>query len=145
MIFWPTQYSNEFLWILTPLLWVSESFRQDIGLFLGWSPANWRIISSLISIFIMTNLTDLRKTVETGVDPRLLLQRHRISQGQFPTVDAACFDQRFCSWFCNTRSDKAGKIDDMYNSATKHFFAIIHSRLIICWKYLSRYQSIWIN
>ena len=107
MIFWPTPYSNEFLWILTPLPWVSETFRQDIGKFLGWSPANWRIISSLISIFIMTNSTDLRKTVETGVDPRLLLQRHRISQGQFPTVDAACFDQTFCSWFCNTRSDKA--------------------------------------
>ena len=74
----------------------------------------------------MTNLTDLRKTVETGVDPRLLLQRHRISQGRFPTVDAACFDQTFCSRFCNTRSDKARKIDDMYNSA-----AIIHYRLII--------------
>ena len=79
----------------------------------------------------MTNLTDLRKTVETGVDPRLLLQRHRISQGRFPTVDAACFDQTFCSRFCNTRSDKARKIDDMYNSAAKHFFAIIHYRLII--------------
>ena len=35
MIFLPTPYSNEFLWILTPLPWVSESFRQDIGQFLG--------------------------------------------------------------------------------------------------------------
>ena len=56
----------------SPLSWVSELFTQDIDQFLllGWSLATWKVFSS-IYISIMKNLTDFRKTVETGVDPRL--------------------------------------------------------------------------
>ena len=63
--------------------WISTSFSQYLvsSILLGWTLANRRIISSLNfnleyfivikNIFIVKNLTNFRKTVETGVDPRL--------------------------------------------------------------------------
>ena len=45
--------------------WVSESFSQDIGRIL-----TWKVFFMKIYLFMKT-LTDFRKTVETGVDPRL--------------------------------------------------------------------------
>ena len=45
---------------VSPLSWVSESFRRDI----------WKMFFIIKHIFIMKNLT-ARKTVEAGVDPRL--------------------------------------------------------------------------
>ena len=44
----------------SPLFWVSESFRQDIG-----EISTWKVF------FVMKNVTDFRKTVETCVGPRL--------------------------------------------------------------------------
>jgi len=63
--------------------WVSESFRQDIGQF--HSPritpcksADYFIsrfklgeVFHIKNMFMMKTLTDFRKMVETGVDPRL--------------------------------------------------------------------------
>ena len=75
---------------MLPLSWVSESFRHDIGQF--HSPqmkpcksANYFIpqfqlgkfivivivIIVTKNIFIVTNLTDFHKMVETGVDPHV--------------------------------------------------------------------------
>ena len=45
---------------VSPLSWVSESFRRDI----------WKMFFIIKNIFIMKNLT-ARKTVEAGVDPHL--------------------------------------------------------------------------
>ena len=45
--------------------WVSESFSQDIGRILTWKVFFTKIYLS------MKTPTDFRKTVETGVDPRL--------------------------------------------------------------------------
>ena len=39
------------------------------------------IVILLLKMFIVKNLTDFRKTVETGVDPRLILRR----RGRFIT------------------------------------------------------------
>ena len=60
------RFSQEIFWILTPerpLPWVSESFRWDIG-----QISTWKLFFITKNIFIMENLTDLRKTVETSVD-----------------------------------------------------------------------------
>ena len=46
---------------LSYLSWVSESFRLEIGQILTWKAVIYE--KSLVS--------DFRKTVETGVDPRL--------------------------------------------------------------------------
>ena len=92
---------QEIFWILTPsspLSWVSESFRWDIGQFnSSWikhfsdpfsrfQPGKFFFIKNIyiyffilfiyflkknIYIFIMKNLTDFRKTLETGPGPRL--------------------------------------------------------------------------
>ena len=59
-----------FFFFLTPqsrFFWVSESFSQDIGRILTWKVFFMKIYLS------MKTLTDFRKTVETGVDPRLRL------------------------------------------------------------------------
>ena len=59
---------NFFFFFLTPqsrFSWVSESFSQDIGRILTWKVFFMKIYLS------MKTLTDFRKTVETGVDPRL--------------------------------------------------------------------------
>ena len=56
-------------WILTPespLSWVSESFRQDSG-----QISLWKVFFVIKNIFVMKNLTDFRKTLEAGEDPRL--------------------------------------------------------------------------
>ena len=62
-------------WILTPqspLSWVSESFRQDIYWlskpFSRFQLGRFKVFTKNISI--MKYLTDFRKTVETGMDPR---------------------------------------------------------------------------
>ena len=62
-------------WILaaqSPLSWVSESFRQDIYWlskpFSRFQLGKFKVFTK--NIFIMKNLTDFRKTVETGMDPR---------------------------------------------------------------------------
>ena len=60
------RFSQEIFWILTPespLPWDSESFRWDIG-----QISTWKLFFIIKNIFIMENLTDLRKTVETSVD-----------------------------------------------------------------------------
>ena len=76
---------QEIFWILTPispLSWVSESFRWDIGQFNSprikhfsapfsrFQPGKFFFIKN---IFIMKNLTDFRKTLETGPGPRLFV------------------------------------------------------------------------
>ena len=73
---------QEIFWILTPsspLSWVSESFRWDIGQFNSprikylsnpfsrFQPGKF---FSIKNIFIMKNLIDFRKTLETGLGPR---------------------------------------------------------------------------
>ena len=63
----PRHAPREFFF-LTPqsrFSWVSESFSQDIGRILTWKVFFMKIYLS------MKTLTDFRKTVETGVDPRL--------------------------------------------------------------------------
>ena len=62
-------------WILTPqspLSWVSEPFRQDIYWlskpFSRFQLGRFKVFTKNISI--MKYLTDFRKTVETGMDPR---------------------------------------------------------------------------
>ena len=63
----PVNFS--FFFSLTPqsrFSWVSESFSQDIGRILTWKVFFMKIYLS------MKTLTDFRKTVETGVDPRLM-------------------------------------------------------------------------
>ena len=64
-------------WILTPqspLSWVSEPFRQDIYWlskpFSRFQLGRFKVFTKNISI--MKYLTDFRKTVETGMDPRPL-------------------------------------------------------------------------
>ena len=52
---------------LSPLSWVFESLRQHIA-----QVSTWKVFFIIKNIFIMKNLTDFRKTVETGVDLRLL-------------------------------------------------------------------------
>ena len=42
------------------------SFRQDIA-----QVSPWKVFFNIKELIIMKNLTDLRETVETGVDPRL--------------------------------------------------------------------------
>ena len=58
-----------FFFFFTPqsrFSWVSESFSQDIGRILTWK------VFFFTKIYLsMKTLTDFRKTVETGVDPRL--------------------------------------------------------------------------
>ena len=51
---------------LSLLSWVSESFKQD-NLASSFSSDE----ALQLNISIMKNLNDFRKTVETGVDPRL--------------------------------------------------------------------------
>ena len=51
---------------LSPLSWVFESLRQHIA-----QVSTWKVFFIIKNIFIMKNLTDFRKTVETGVDPHL--------------------------------------------------------------------------
>ena len=61
--------NGKFFSILTsqsPLSWVSESFRQD-NLASSFSSDE----ALQLNISIIKDLTDFRKTVETGVDPRL--------------------------------------------------------------------------
>ena len=53
---------------LSPLSWVFESLRQHIA-----QVSTWKVFFIIKNVFIMKNLTDFRKTVETGVDPRLQL------------------------------------------------------------------------
>ena len=73
---------REIFWILTlsrPFSLDSESFRQDIDQFHSSRTKYLSIPFSIFqlgiffikNIFIMKNLTDFRKTVETSVDPRL--------------------------------------------------------------------------
>ena len=59
-----------FFWIhLSEIVsWVSESFRQDVGQIL-----NLKIKKTNKQNLFVKNLTDFRKTVEAGVDPRLHL------------------------------------------------------------------------
>ena len=51
---------------LSPLSWVFESLRQHIA-----QVSTWKVFFIIKNIFIMKNLTDFRKMVETGEDPRL--------------------------------------------------------------------------
>ena len=53
---------QEIIWIFIPLSPLSESFRQDFNL---------KVFFIIKNIFIMKNVTDFRKMVETGVDPCL--------------------------------------------------------------------------
>ena len=64
-------FPGKFFWISTS--WVSETFRQDVGQFHSPRMNPWNLESFLFikNIFILKNLTDFRKTVETGLDPRL--------------------------------------------------------------------------
>ena len=50
----------------SPLSWVSESFRQDIG-----QISTWKVFYVIKSIFIMKNLTNFLKMLEASVDRRL--------------------------------------------------------------------------
>ena len=62
----PNANGNLF-WILTffsPLSWVPESFRRDIG-----QISTWKVFFLLKEYLFMKNLTDFHKTVEAGVDP----------------------------------------------------------------------------
>ena len=52
---------------LSPLSWVSELFRQDIGQIF-----NLESVLTIKNIFIMKNVTNFRKKGETGVDLRLI-------------------------------------------------------------------------
>ena len=60
-----------FFWIhLSEIVsWVSESFRQNIG----QQILNLKIKKTNKQNLFLKNLTDFRKTVEAGVDPRLHL------------------------------------------------------------------------
>ena len=51
---------------LSPLSWVSESFRQDIS-----QISTWKVFFVIKDIFIMKNLTTFLKMMEAGVDGRL--------------------------------------------------------------------------
>ena len=77
---------QEIFWILTPsspLSWVSESFRWDIGQFHSprmqhlsnpfsrFQPGKFFLFKIYLLWDLMKNLTDFRKTVKTGVDPHL--------------------------------------------------------------------------
>ena len=77
---------QEIFWILTPsspLSWVSESFRWDIGQFHSprmqhlsnpfsrFQPGKFFLLKIYLLWDLMKNLTDFRKTVKTGVDPHL--------------------------------------------------------------------------
>ena len=53
----------------SPLSWVSESFRRDIG-----QISTWKVFFLLKEYLFMKNLTDFHKTVEAGVDPRLIVK-----------------------------------------------------------------------
>ena len=62
----PNANGNLF-WILTfcsPLSWVPESFRRDIG-----QISTWKVFFFIKRIFVMKNLTNFHKMVEAGVDP----------------------------------------------------------------------------
>ena len=52
---------------LSPLSWVSELFRQDIGQIF-----NLESVLTIKNKFIMKNVTNFRKKGETGVDLRLI-------------------------------------------------------------------------
>ena len=70
---------RENFWILTPqspLSWVSVSHSDRIltdcpNHYPEFNLESLKFFTK--NIFIMKNLTDFRKTVETGMDPRLLL------------------------------------------------------------------------
>ena len=53
----------------SPLSWVSESFRRDIG-----QISTWKFFFLWKDYLFMKNLTDFHKTVEAGVDPRLIVK-----------------------------------------------------------------------
>jgi len=58
------------------LPWVSESFKQDFWTFVQtiFQISTWKVFFIIIIVkntFIVKNLTNFSKTVETGVDPRL--------------------------------------------------------------------------
>ena len=69
----PRQIFLPFYSLKSPLLWVSESFRSDIGKNRSpWmKPCNLESFLLIKNISIMKNLTDFRQTVVTGVHPRL--------------------------------------------------------------------------
>ena len=111
----PGKFIFGILTFKSPLFWISESFRQDIGKF-QWllllskpvvdirrvcsarsraltkcSPnlfvpiyyhtiyqiSTWKVFLLKVYLF-MKHLTDFRKTLETGVDPRLIIFRWKI-------------------------------------------------------------------
>ena len=47
--------------------WKKKTFVQTIFQIL-----TWKVLLVIKNMFIMKNLTDFRKTMETGVDPRLV-------------------------------------------------------------------------
>ena len=62
----PPENVLDFNSLKSPFPGFSESFRQDIG-----QISTWKVFFIIENIFIMKNLTDFCKTVETSVDPRL--------------------------------------------------------------------------
>ena len=58
----PWEIFEIFYSLKLPHFWVSESFRQDIG-----KCSTWNFFPFKIYLF----MTDFRKKLETGVDPRL--------------------------------------------------------------------------
>jgi len=71
---WACALPRETFWVLTlkgPLSWVRESFREDIGRISTWKV--FIIIIIIKNIFIHEKFDLLCKTVETGVDQRLII------------------------------------------------------------------------
>ena len=58
----PGEIFEIFYSLKLPHFWVSETFRQDIG-----KCSTWNFFPFKIYLF----MTDFRKKLETGVDPRL--------------------------------------------------------------------------
>ena len=100
----PGKFIFGILTFKSPLFWISESFRQDIGQFQWllllskpvWTRAlakcspnffvpiyyhtiyqvsTWKVFLLKVYLF-MKHLTDFRKTLETGVDPHLIMVCH---------------------------------------------------------------------
>ena len=94
----------------TDISWVSESFRQDIGQFhfpriTPCKSANYFIsrfqhgeVFDIKNTLIMKTLTDFRKMVETGVDPRLHgLSKSRAIPFSQVSADSFRFNIQKCS------------------------------------------------
>ena len=89
---------REFFCILTPestLSWVYELFRQDIYWlskpFSRFQLGKFKVF--LIKIYLLwKNLTDFRKTVENGMDPRSSLLRSFVDKWLSPTY----YERRIC-------------------------------------------------